>query len=85
MIFVTSVACSRYYKDGGQLQLDVGPFAKALEFATSREAAVIGKPSSEFFEGALRKLSVLAEEVGGWGILLHRQQGYDSSVQLIAK
>ena len=41
----------------------MGPYAKALEFATSSEAVVIGKPSSKFFEGALRKLNVSAEEV----------------------
>lgn len=59
----------------------MGPYAKALEFATSREAVVIGKPSSEFFKGALKRLNVLAEEVHGWGILQCLWEGYESTVQ----
>ena len=69
--------CSRYYEEGGDLHLDVGPYAKALEFATSREAVVIGKPSREFFKGALKRLNVLAEEVHGWGILQCLWEGYE--------
>ena len=82
--FALSSTCSRYYEEGGELHLDVGPYAKALEFATSREAVVIGKPSSEFFEGALKKLNVLAEEVHWWDILHCLQQGYESTVQSTA-
>ena len=54
---------SRYYKEDGKLNLDVGPFAKALEFATGASAVVIGKPSPDYFQGALKKLGSSAEEV----------------------
>jgi phospholysine phosphohistidine inorganic pyrophosphate phosphatase len=35
----------KYYREDGDLTLDVGPFAAALEFATDRPAVVVGKPS----------------------------------------
>ena len=35
------------------LSLDAGPFVSALEYATGREAEVVGKPSPAFFELAL--------------------------------
>ena len=43
--------------------LDVGPFAKALQYATSIEPVVIGKPSHEYFASALGRLGALADEV----------------------
>jgi len=36
--------------------LSAGPFAAALEYATGKEAEVIGKPSPGFFLGALREM-----------------------------
>ena len=52
----------KYYKEDGELTLDVGPFAAALEFATEKEAIVVGKPSQEFFGSALRDMGVEAED-----------------------
>lgn len=60
----------------------MGPYAKALEFATSSEAVVIGKPSRKFFEGALRKLNVSAEEVHGRAFCTTLQQGSENTAQL---
>ena len=34
----------KFYREDGDLTLDVGPFAAALEFATDRKAIVVGKP-----------------------------------------
>jgi HAD superfamily hydrolase (TIGR01458 family) len=47
---------NRYWlrKDG--LTLDVGAYAAALEYATRREAVVVGKPSRAFFDAALGEL-----------------------------
>jgi phospholysine phosphohistidine inorganic pyrophosphate phosphatase len=49
---------NRYWlrKDG--LTLDVGAYAAALEYATGREAIVVGKPSREFFDAALAELGL---------------------------
>jgi phospholysine phosphohistidine inorganic pyrophosphate phosphatase len=38
----------KFYREDGELTLDVGPFAAALEFATDRKAIVVGKPGDNF-------------------------------------
>ena len=50
-----SLGVGKYYRKGGsgELSLDVGPFTKALEFATGKQAQIIGKPSKAYFEAAL--------------------------------
>lgn len=45
-----------FLDDDGALSLDAGPFVKALEYASRREAKVFGKPSPEFFAAALDTL-----------------------------
>jgi HAD superfamily hydrolase (TIGR01458 family) len=40
---------NRYWMTPDGLALDVGPFVAALEYATRREAFVVGKPSKDFF------------------------------------
>ena len=51
----------KYYREDEELTLDVGPYAAALECATSKEAIVVGKPSKDFFHAALRDMRVEAE------------------------
>ncbi|GBC89227.1 Sugar-phosphatase AraL [bacterium HR13] len=46
----------------GKLSLDAGPFIKALEYATEKNAIVIGKPSYEFFTVVLEYLKARPEE-----------------------
>ena len=48
-----ALGLTRYWRAIDGLRLDVAPFIKALEFATSCEAKVIGKPSIDFFQLAL--------------------------------
>lgn len=43
----------RYWMGSGGLMLSAGPFVAALEYATGRKAAVVGKPSGDFFTLAL--------------------------------
>lgn len=43
---------NRYWKTGGELVLDAGAFVAALEYATSRRATLVGKPSRAMFEAA---------------------------------
>ncbi|HEX3292138.1 MAG TPA: TIGR01458 family HAD-type hydrolase [Solirubrobacterales bacterium] len=49
---------NRYWETADGLSLDAGPFVAALEYATGREAEVMGKPSRAFFELALSDLGV---------------------------
>jgi HAD superfamily hydrolase (TIGR01458 family) len=53
---------NRYWLTAEGLSLDVGAFVAALEYATGREAYVVGKPSSPFFELVLRDLGVRAQD-----------------------
>jgi HAD superfamily hydrolase (TIGR01458 family) len=49
---------NRYWLRADGLSLDVGPFVAALEYATRREALVVGKPSRAFFELVVAGLGV---------------------------
>jgi phospholysine phosphohistidine inorganic pyrophosphate phosphatase len=44
---------NRYWLKGDGLSLDVGPFVAALEYASGREAYVVGKPAAGFFDEVL--------------------------------
>ena len=54
---------NRYWETSGELTMDAGPFIAALEYASGREARLVGKPSSEFFSLALEDLGLKPEEV----------------------
>ncbi|MGD9502492.1 MAG: TIGR01458 family HAD-type hydrolase [Methyloceanibacter sp.] len=57
-----ALAKNRSFKDDdGQLSLDAGAFVAALEFATGREALVLGKPSPAFFQAALASMDCAPE------------------------
>jgi HAD superfamily hydrolase (TIGR01458 family) len=45
-----------WYPDGKTLSLDAGAFINAIEYASSKEAVVIGKPSPVYFKTALKML-----------------------------
>jgi HAD superfamily hydrolase (TIGR01458 family) len=51
---------NRYWLRADGLSLDVGPFVAAIEFATGREAYVVGKPARGFFDGVVAELGVSA-------------------------
>jgi HAD superfamily hydrolase (TIGR01458 family) len=53
---------NRYWLRTDGLSLDVGPFVAAIEFATGRDAYVVGKPARGFFEQVLGDLGVDAQE-----------------------
>jgi HAD superfamily hydrolase (TIGR01458 family) len=49
---------NRYWMRADGLSLDVGPFVAAIEFATGREAYVVGKPARGFFDQVLAAIGV---------------------------
>jgi HAD superfamily hydrolase (TIGR01458 family) len=53
---------NRYWQRADGLALDVGAYAAALEYASGREALVVGKPAPEFFGAALAELGSRAED-----------------------
>jgi len=55
-----ALGLTRFWQAEDGLRLDVGPFVKGLEYATGREAVVMGKPAAPFFEAALSDLKAEA-------------------------
>jgi HAD superfamily hydrolase (TIGR01458 family) len=51
---------NRYWRREDGLSLDVGPFVAALEYATGRDAHVVGKPAPAFFRDVLEQAGVPA-------------------------
>jgi HAD superfamily hydrolase (TIGR01458 family) len=47
---------NRYWRTPDGLSLDVGPFVVALEYASGRDAVVVGKPAPAFFATVLAEL-----------------------------
>src|SRR5215203_5764428 len=54
---------NRYWQTDAGLALDAGPFVAALEFASGKNASVVGKPEREFFRLALEDLGLEAGQV----------------------
>jgi HAD superfamily hydrolase (TIGR01458 family) len=53
-----ALAPNRTFRDAdGKLSLDAGAFVAALEFASQRNAIILGKPSTEFFLSALASMN----------------------------
>jgi len=58
-----AIAKNRYFKDeDNELSMDVGCFVKALEYAGSQEAVLIGKPSEAFYHLACADMGVSPSE-----------------------
>ena len=67
---------NRYWETGKGLVLDAGAFVAALEYATGKEATIVGKPSPAFFRAAAESMGIdpvnmavvgddIATDVGG--------------------
>jgi HAD superfamily hydrolase (TIGR01458 family) len=54
---------NRYWRRESGLSLDAGPFVAALEYASGKTAAIVGKPEKDFFQRALEDLGLEAREV----------------------
>lgn len=53
---------NRFWQTEHGLQMDIGGFIDALEYASGSKAMVIGKPSVEFFQIALGDMGIKPEE-----------------------
>lgn len=60
---LVALGMSRYWQSERGLALDVGPFIKALEFACSTQALVMGKPAISFFKTAVELLNLNPAQV----------------------
>ena len=58
-----AMGSNRYFREGNDLSLDIGPFMAALEYAAELEAVVLGKPSTEFFLAAVNSLGLPPHDV----------------------
>lgn len=58
-----AVGDNRCFRSRGRLHLDVGPFVKALEYASGKTAVVLGKPSADFFTIAVESMGLKPSQV----------------------
>ncbi len=54
---------NRYFRETAGLSLDQGPFIRALEYASGRQARITGKPAADFFLQGVKQLGCRASEV----------------------
>jgi HAD superfamily hydrolase (TIGR01458 family) len=53
---------NRFWQTERGLQLDIGAFVSGLEYASRKQATIIGKPSPDFFKAALSELEMPPEQ-----------------------
>jgi HAD superfamily hydrolase (TIGR01458 family) len=53
---------NRFWQTERGLQLDIGAFVSGLEYASRKQATIIGKPSPDFFRAALTELELPPEQ-----------------------
>ena len=53
---------NKYWNPQGELLIDAGAFINGIEFASGKEAIIIGKPSPLYFKAALEKIGARLEE-----------------------
>jgi phospholysine phosphohistidine inorganic pyrophosphate phosphatase len=60
---LVALGMTRYWQAPDGLRLDAGPFVAALEYATGRQAVVMGKPSRAFFHSGADMLGIAPERL----------------------
>lgn len=53
---------NRYWQTGDGLKADIGFFVAGLEYVTSQQASIMGKPSADFFAQALARFNCSAAQ-----------------------
>jgi HAD superfamily hydrolase (TIGR01458 family) len=59
---LVAIQKNRYWCQDGQRALDVGAYTAALEFASGKQATVVGKPAPYGYRAALRLLGLPADQ-----------------------
>ncbi len=59
---LVAIQKNRYWRQGGRRALDVGAYAAALEYASGKQATVVGKPAPYGYLAALRLLGLPASQ-----------------------
>ena len=54
---------NKFWETANGLRMDIGAFVVGLEYATGTKATIIGKPSAEFFDIAVRNLNVARDRI----------------------
>jgi HAD superfamily hydrolase (TIGR01458 family) len=54
---------NRFWQTEQGLQMDIGAFITGLEYASQKQATIIGKPSPDFFRAALTELDLAPQQV----------------------
>jgi HAD superfamily hydrolase (TIGR01458 family) len=62
-----ALGMTRFWRASDGIRLDVAPFVAALERATGRRALVMGKPANPFFQNAVGRLGLPAQEIVMFG------------------
>lgn len=60
---LVALGTTRYWRAEDGLRLDAGAFVRALEYASGREAVVLGKPNPAFYRTAVEALGLSPGEV----------------------
>lgn len=60
---LVAIQKNRFWDPGGGLCLDAGAFVAALEYASERDAVLVGKPSTPFFATAAEYLGIPRDRV----------------------
>jgi HAD superfamily hydrolase (TIGR01458 family) len=53
---------NRFWQKPDGLHLDLGPFVAAVEYASGKQASILGKPSTEFFHGVCSALNTSPDQ-----------------------
>lgn len=60
---LVALGLTRYWRADDGLRLDAGAFVRALEYASGREAVVLGKPDPAFYRAAVDELRLTPDHV----------------------
>ena len=73
---------NRFWKTETGLQMDIGGFITALEYASDRKSVLIGKPSPNFFKMALLDMGLKASETAIIGDDIDSDVGGAQTIQI---
>ena len=54
---------NKYCMRDGQVSLDLGPFVRAIEYASNKKSILMGKPEKNFFDLAIKDMEISKEAV----------------------